>query len=41
MTDILVDMDTEIDALEEKIYKMKLMKSVMMSEPLTGRIRLL
>lgn len=41
MADVFIDMDTEVDALEEKIYKMELMKSGMMGEPLAGRIRLL
>lgn len=41
IADILGDMDSGIAALEEKISKVKLLKSGMMSELLTGRIRLL
>lgn len=41
IADVLGDMDSEIAALEEKISKAKLLKSGMMSELLTGRIRLL
>ena len=41
IADILGYMDSGIAALEEKISKVKLLKSGMMSELLTGRIRLL
>lgn len=38
---ILSDMDSEIDALEQKLAKAKQMKQGMMQELLTGRIRLI
>lgn len=38
---ILLDMDSEIDELEKKLRKCKLIKAGMMSELLTGRIRLI
>ena len=38
---ILSDMDTEIEALEEKLEKVKTIKQGMMQELLTGRIRLI
>ena len=41
IADVLDDMDGEIGALEEKLYKAQLMKAGMMSELLTGRIRLI
>ena len=40
IADVLNDMDGEIAALEEKVRKAQLIKSGMMSELLTGRIRL-
>ena len=41
IADVLDDMDGEIGALEEKLHKAQLMKDGMMSELLTGRIRLI
>ncbi len=41
IADVLDDMDGEIGALEEKLYKAQLMKAGMMSKLLTGRIRLI
>ncbi len=41
IADVLDDMDGEIAALEEKLHKAQLMKAGMMSELLTGRIRLI
>lgn len=41
IAEVLDDMDCEIIALEEKMHKAQLMKAGMMSELLTGRIRLL
>ena len=41
IADVLDDMDGEIGALEEILYKAQLMKAGMMSELLTGRIRLI
>lgn len=41
IADVLDDMDSEIAALEEKLHKAQLMKAGMMSELLTGRIRLM
>ena len=41
IADVLDDMDGEIGELEEKLYKAQLMKAGMMSELLTGRIRLI
>lgn len=38
---VLFDMDTEIEALEEKLEKYKTIKQGMMQELLTGRIRLI
>jgi type I restriction enzyme S subunit len=38
---IFYDMDSEIEALEQKLDKYKNIKSGMMQELLTGRIRLL
>ena len=38
---ILSDMDTENEALEEKLEKVKPIKQGMMQELLTGRIRLI
>ncbi len=38
---IISDMDTEINALEQKLYKYKQIKQGMMQELLTGRIRLI
>lgn len=40
IANILSDMDTEIEALEEKLNKYKAIKQGMMQELLTGRIRL-
>lgn len=41
IADVLDDMDSEIAVLEEKLHKVQLMKAGMMSELLTGRIRLI
>lgn len=41
IADVLDDMDSEIAVLEEKLHKAQLMKAGMMSELLTGRIRLI
>lgn len=41
ISDVLDDMDSEIAVLEEKLHKAQLMKAGMMSELLTGRIRLI
>lgn len=41
IADVLDDMDSEIAALEEKLFKAQLIKHGMMSELLTGRIRLI
>ncbi|MBT3178970.1 MAG: hypothetical protein HOG03_15290 [Desulfobacula sp.] len=38
---ILSDMDTEINALEKKLEKYKMIKQGMMQNLLTGRIRLI
>ena len=38
---VLADMDSEIDVLSEKLSKYRMIKSGMMSELLTGRIRLI
>ena len=38
---ILSDMDTEIDALEKKLDKYKMLKQGMMQNLLTGKIRLI
>ena len=38
---VLSDMDAEIEALEEKLEKVKTIKQGMMQELLTGRIRLI
>jgi type I restriction enzyme S subunit len=40
IAEILSDMDAEISALEEKLVKARQVKAGMMSELLTGRIRL-
>ena len=40
LAETLSDMDTEITALEEKLVKARQVKAEMMSELLTGRIRL-
>jgi type I restriction enzyme S subunit len=37
---ILSDMDNEIDALEKRLEKTRMLKQGMMQELLTGRIRL-
>ena len=41
IADVLDEMDSEIAVLEEKLHKVQLMKAGMMSELLTGRIRLI
>lgn len=41
IADVLSDMDAEIDALTAKLHKLRNIKQGMMSELLTGRIRLL
>ena len=41
IANILLDMDSEIDELEKKLNKYRKIKIGMMSEPLTGRIRLI
>ncbi len=41
IANILSDMDSEIEALEQKLNKYKNIKEGMMQELLTGRIRLL
>jgi len=41
IAEILLDMDTEIAALEQRREKTRLLKQGMMQELLTGRIRLL
>jgi type I restriction enzyme S subunit len=40
IAEILNDMDAEISALEEKLVKARQVKAGMMSELLTGKIRL-
>jgi len=40
LAETLSDMDTEITALEEKLVKARQVKAGMMSELLTGKIRL-
>ena len=41
IAEILSDMDTEIESLEQKLEKYKLLKQGMMQELLTGRTRLI